>query len=374
MIKEKMKKKVLFISAANNVHTVKWVNALCDKYEVHLVTCKNHNVTVNKVDESVKVHLLRYSSPIGYYTNAIELNRIFKKIRPDIVNVHYASGYGTLARIANVKPILLSVWGSDLYEFPKRNKINEKILKMNLNNAYAIASTSKNMKEEVERLIPNIKSEIHIIPFGVDMNKFKRIQKNESDEKEFRIGLVKGLEEKYGVSDLIVAFSKVLQKVKAQKYKKTKITLYIYGEGSQRKKLEDLIQKLDLQESVFLKGKIKNDLVPNVLNGFDLFCVTSKLESFGVSVVEAMACGVPVIASAADGFKEIIDNNRTGIIVPIGDTEKIATAIIEMMNNKEKREKIAQNALLEVNAKYNINDNIESMITLYDNIIVKNKK
>ena len=367
-----MKKKVLFISAANNIHTVKWVNALCNNYEVHLITCKNHNVTVNKIDKKVKVHVLKYSAPIGYYTNAIELNRIFKKIKPDIVNVHYASGYGTLARIAKVKPILMSVWGSDLYDFPRKNKINETILKKNLSASFAIASTSQNMKEEVQRLLPNVHSKIYLTPFGVDMSKFKKYKKIEKNNNEFKIGLVKGLEEKYGVSDLIVAFSKLQKKIIAGEYKLNshkKITLYIYGEGTLKEELQKLIEKLKLQNYVFLQGKIKHDLVPNILNEFDLFCATSILESFGVSVIEAMACEVPVIVTDADGFKEIVENNKTGIIVPRRDTNKISEAMFELINNDNKRKELTKNALVEVKKKYEFKDSVKNMCIVYNEVI-----
>ena len=123
------KNKVFFISAASSIHTVKWVNSLSEDYEVHLIYCNNHQPKIDSVNKNVILHKLHFKAPIGYYLNSIELRKLYKKIHPDIINVHYASGYGTLARISRIKPVLLSIWGSDVYDFPNQSKIKNRILK-----------------------------------------------------------------------------------------------------------------------------------------------------------------------------------------------------------------------------------------------------
>ena len=88
--------KVLFISAANSVHTVRWVNALVErKQEVILVSLPNHREEWNKIDKKAKVLYLPVAGTKGYYLNALEMKKIYNQCRPDVVNAHYASGYGT---------------------------------------------------------------------------------------------------------------------------------------------------------------------------------------------------------------------------------------------------------------------------------------
>ena len=95
--------KILFLSAANSVHTVKWVNTLAErKHEIHLVFNCGHAPSVDKIDGRVHLYQLKYSGTKGYYLNAKELKKLNKKINPDVINVHYASGYGTLARMAKL--------------------------------------------------------------------------------------------------------------------------------------------------------------------------------------------------------------------------------------------------------------------------------
>lgn len=370
-----MKNKIIFISAANNIHTVRWVNALSDKYDIHLVTCKNHSEIFNQINKSVKIYILKYKAPIGYYLNARQLKKIYNDVKPNLVNVHYASGYGTLARMAKIHPILLSVWGSDIYDFPKESKLKYRILEKNLLNVNAIGSTSIKMKEELERLYPNIEKKIYITPFGVDTNKFKKINRERNDN-EFRIGIVKTLKKKYGISDLILAFNQLKKNIESKGKNDINVKLYIYGDGEQKQELLNLIENLNLNNYVFLKGKIKNEQVPEVLNDLDLFCATSILnsESFGVAVVEAMACELPIIATDVDGFKEVLVNGKTGVIVKRQDIAAIATAMEDLIFNRDKRIEYGKNARKRVLEKYSWDKNVEYMMSVYEEVIKNFKK
>lgn len=146
--------KILFLSAANSIHTVRWVNALSERgNEVVLVSQRNHQVMENAISEAVRVIYLHFGGVAGYYLNAIEMHNICEREQADVINVHYASGYGTLARIAKLPNVILNVWGSDVYEFPCRGKIQEKILRKNLAYANIIASTSYAMKCQIEKFL-----------------------------------------------------------------------------------------------------------------------------------------------------------------------------------------------------------------------------
>ena len=146
--------KILFLSAANSIHTVKWVNALVEKgHEVVLVSNKGHEPKEDALDNRIQFYCLKYSGNLGYFLNAKELSILVKKIKPTVINVHYASGYGTLARIAKLPPYLLSVWGSDVYDFPYESKIKNRILKKNIKNADMLASTSKCMAQQLRKVM-----------------------------------------------------------------------------------------------------------------------------------------------------------------------------------------------------------------------------
>ena len=368
------KKKVLFLSAANSIHTIRWVNALSKKFEVHLVYCKNHKPNLDVVNSKVIMHELSVPAPLGYYLNAFQLRKLFHIIKPNIVNAHYASGYGTLARIAKIKPLLLSIWGSDVYDFPNESTLKKKILEKNIFYADEIASTSIAMAKELKRQFPNLKKEIFITPFGVDTNKFKNMHIEREDE-DFNIGNIKALEEKYGIEYLILGVEELLNNLKNKDSSlASKIKLYIYGDGSQREYLENLITSHNLNNNVFLMGKIPNNEVPNKLNEFDVFCASSVLnsESFGVAVVEAMACEVPVIATDTDGFCEVIENGKTGILIQKKNSAEICNALFEILNNKKKALEYGKDGRKRVIQKYDWNKNVTYMVHVYNQIMENN--
>lgn len=365
-----MKKKILFVSAANSIHTIKWVNSLSKKFEIHLVYCKNHKSDFNSVSESVILHELRYNAPFGYYLNSLQLKKIYNEIKPNLVNVHYASGYATLSRIAKIPIDLLSVWGSDVYDFPNESKIKKKILVKNVKYANNIASTSNVMAEELKRQVPNLDKKIYITPFGVDIEKFKKIDKaKDSNDNSIYIGNVKTLKEKYGINYGILAFKKLKENLinSGNSQLSDRLKMKIYGDGEDREKLQGLILENKLQSSVYLMGAVPNEQVPNILNSLDIFCATSILdsESFGVAVVEAMACELPVVATDVDGFCEVMENDVTGYIVKKKDIDDIANSLEKLAINSDLRKILGKNGRKRVLENYNWEDNVEYMSEIY---------
>lgn len=362
--------KVLFLATADNIHTVKWVNSLSDFFEIHLVYCKGHGENLNKIDKRVVLHELKYKAPIGYYLNAIQLRKLFYKISPNLINVHYASGYGTLVRIAKIKPVLLSIWGSDIYDFPNESFIKKRILQKNVQYAEAIASTSNVMANELKRQVPNLKQEIYITPFGVDIEKFKSTDKTK-DSRDFKIGNVKTLKNSiYGIDYGILAFKKLKNNLmEANEIElANSLKLYIYGDGEDKKDIERLIISNNLENDVFLMGKVPNDKVPDILNELDVFCITSNKESFGVSVVEAMACGLPIVATDAEGFCEVMEDKKTGYIVEKKNVEAIAKALELLVKNEKLRKDFGQEGRKKVIEHYDWKKNVENMKKIYNHI------
>jgi glycosyltransferase involved in cell wall biosynthesis len=114
--------------------------------------------------------------------------------------------------------------------------------------------------------------------------------------------------------------------------------LVIVGDGPQRKELEKLADKLDIFNNIWFAGHQQNPY--KFMAKSDLLVLSSRFESFGVVLVEAMACGIPVIASDCDfGPREIIENRANGFLVPVGDEKAMAEAIEYLLTNYKIRKK-----------------------------------
>lgn len=310
---------MLILAGRHVIHTVKWVNEFSKRgHEVHLVTL--HRGGLDPLNETVRTHFLPYPPPFGYYLNVPHLRRLLRQIEPDVVNAHYASGYGTLARLSRCRPLVLSVWGSDVFEFPYRSWISRRIIQKNLAWADCIASTSHAMSKQVDLLLPT-RRPVEVVPFGVDCSRF--VPGPPRGGSELRIGTVKTLSEPYGIDTLIRAFALVVQKGLRAK-------LVIAGSGPQAESLKALAHSLGIADTVEFLGRVPNADVPNVLRSLDVFVALSNRESFGVAVLEASACGLPVVVSNVGGLPEVVRDGITGFVVPPNDPQAAADRILQL--------------------------------------------
>src|SRR5690606_10094576 len=147
----------------------------------------------------------------GYIAAASSVRRLLKAIGPDVVHAHYASGYGTLARLACSAAHILSVWGSDVYKFPRRSWLHRRVLAMNVRAASVVCSTSHAMAQELKTVVPAV-PDIHVIPFGIDIDVFSP-QPRQDNEHDVVFGTVKALRHVYGIDVLLKAFKLVLTKI-----------------------------------------------------------------------------------------------------------------------------------------------------------------
>jgi len=347
---------ILFLASATAIHTTRWVNEMARRrHEVHLVSLQP---ICDPLDERVHFHSPPFPPNIGYYANFPWVRRLVKKIQPDIVNAHYASGYGTLARLVDFHPTILSIWGSDVFDFPCEAGWKERLLRKNLEAADQVASTSRVMKHQAETLFFPAK-EIAITPFGVDCSVFRPQPKPPEDI--LRIGTVKTLHPKYGISLLIEAFA--IAKGKGIR----PAELVLVGDGMQRIELEELAVKLKIRDSVRFIGPVPHAEVPNWLNSFHIYAALSVLdsESFGVSVIEASACGLPVVVSDAGGLPEVVQDGETGFIVPRRDARAAAEKIMLLASDIDLRERMGRRGREYIYNNFEWSENADRMERLY---------
>ena len=129
--------------------------------------------------------------------------------------------------------------------------------------------------------------------------------------------------------------------------------------------LQALTQELGISDDVKFFGTIPNAEVAHALQTLDIFVNCSVKESFGVAIVEAMACGLPIVATDTAGFREVVDNGITGYILEDREPETMAKRIIELLNNSELRNQMGSEGRKKVLELYDWGKNISIMENLY---------
>lgn len=202
-----------------------------------------------------------------------------------------------------------------------------------------IIAVSKNIASHIKKLLFVSPQRVKIIYNPVDIVKIQRLcakgtSAGFTDRLPY-IGTVVRLSPEKGIHFLIQGFKSLLDKLDAR--------LIIVGDGAERPRLEQMVQDLDIQQKVIFTGWADNPF--NYLAKMDIFVLPSLWEGFPNVVLEAMACGIPVIASeASGGIRELIDDGINGLLIPSGSPSDITISIYSLLLQKEKRQKMIEEA------------------------------
>ncbi|XOB42182.1 MAG: glycosyltransferase family 4 protein [Candidatus Nealsonbacteria bacterium] len=232
------------------------------------------------------------------------------------------------------------------------------------NNAKVCIAASSKIREYFESI--NCKN-IMVIPNGVDLKRFQNLNRETNRKRlglknEFTIITVARLEKVKGIKYLIKALVLLNDKFQSSN---VKYKLLIVGDGSERKNLENLTEKLNLQDKIRFLGQIPNEKIPEYLSVADCFVLPSLREGFGIVVLEAMASKLPVIATKIGGLLDLIENEKTGILVQPKNPEQISKALFKLYSQPEMNQQLVDRAFLNLD-RYNWENIIERVYKIYE--------
>jgi len=363
--------KVLLLSDTYSEHTEKWALGLAGAgISVGLFSFNkasydwyNHpNITVF-FEPDKKINAESTLTKLSYLKYVSILKKIIKHFKPDILHAHYATSYGLVGALSGFHPFILSVWGSDVYDFPLRSKLHKRVFQHNLKKADVLMSTSHVMRSEVLKYTDK---PVLVTPFGVNLEDFspRRILKKEPDA--IYVGTIKPIEEKYGIVYIIEAARILFDRHKYRKYK-----FLLVGPGNDLGTYQQRIDELGLQSFIEITGRIPYSKISEYHNLLDIFVNVSidDSESFGVAAVEAMACEKPVIVSDVGGLMEVVKHGEFGVVIRKKDSESLANAIDFLSEHEEYARNLGKKARAHVLKHYDWNFNLKQVIKEYDKIV-----
>jgi glycosyltransferase involved in cell wall biosynthesis len=174
---------------------------------------------------------------------------------------------------------------------------------------------------------------LNLVHCGIDARKFAYRRNGRPPDRAPSILAVGQLEARKGHAILVEAVSLIARDGGSAR-------LTIVGEGPERSALERLAAELGIAERLSLPGAVGHDEISEYLHGADLFCMPSFAEGIPVALMEAMACGLPVVASRIMGIPELVEDGVSGTLVTPGDVEVLAAALTTQLDDGDLRERM----------------------------------
>ena len=145
--------------------------------------------------------------------------------------------------------------------------------------------------------------------------------------------------------------------------------LVLVGDGPLRSDIERKAEKYNIRDSIRFEGYISHEKLPSFYRGADIFALSSRHESFGMVLLEAMACGTPVVAPQIDYIPEIVSDRQTGLLYESGDSNDMYVKMRKLLENSKRRRKMGQNAREAVVSTFTWKQQAEKLISCYEQII-----
>jgi glycosyltransferase involved in cell wall biosynthesis len=265
--------------------------------------------------------------------SAMKLSRFVRAKGIEIVHAHVARDYPLAALATGRSKVRLVLTRHVLFPL---NRIH----KLTLRRTSRVIAVSQAVAESLYAQSIFDAQKVVTIHNGIDFAKFERVDPRPAVSQKLRVGTAGHLAPIKGHEDFVRAAALVMQN-------RPEIEFVIAGEDKSpsrenRIAIAKLIRELHLDENVKLIGWV--DDMPKFLATLDLFVSAACSEPFGLAIVEAMAAGIPVVATASEGAREIIDDHQSGRLIPMGDVASLARVIDELLADETQRQRLAQNA------------------------------
>lgn len=322
-------------------------------HSVHFITYAQP-VRLGSMRKNIYYHEVRVSDyplfdfPPYELTLTSKLVDVVTHEKLDLLHVHYAIPHASAAVFAknilkgngiNI-PVVTTLHGTDITLVGK-DPSYEPVISYAINSVDAVTSVSESLKKDTFKHF-KVNRAIEVIPNFVEMDKIQSATQSTADlrasfatEEEKVLVHISNFRPVKRVDDVAKIFAKVRQSIPSK--------LLLVGDGPERHNIELMCREYGMCQDVHFLGKLKNPT--EALHISDLFLLPSETESFGLSALEAMSVGVPVIATNTGGLPEVVENGVSGFLSNLGDVDDMAANAVKMLGNASLYNSMSNGAL-----------------------------
>lgn len=382
------KLRICFVGWADSIHTKRYVEWFAMRgYDVHLITDRRgynfRNVTIHfiKNDNNSTSRFKRYLS-LDFNDRRwqkhvfpyILVNRIIKRICPDLLHLHTLYFPSRWAVFSRHKPLVIMPWNGDIIWKANDSIFHKLVIRHALRKASAILYNSR----EMHKLCKNIagESKEYRNRVGVSLSMFKpgicigdlrqRLNICAHDKVILSTRSLGGF---YNIKVVLKAAATVVEK-----YGNVKLVLCWHsGEENQVSELRRRAEQLGIKRNVVFYGHISYEEMPMLYNLADVAISLSSKDSCPMSMLEAMACGTPIVMGDLPQIREWIKNDKNGYIVPCIDEKAAAAAIMRILSNEQIAGSFIKNNIKLVNENADFDKNMKNIEDLYYRLVRRRK-
>ena len=304
---------------------------------------------------------------------AVRMHEVVLAHKLDLLHVHYAIPHATSAWIAremleragSYVPVVTTLHGTDITIVGQDPSFHA-ITKFSIEKSDGLTAVSRYLQAETLHAFGCTACRIEVIPNFIDPAVYDRGRYGHSFRDQIDGGRrvlmhISNFRPVKRVRDVVGIFARVAKEIPS--------VLVMVGDGPDRGIAEQEARTLGVEQQVYFLGKI--DTVAPLLAGADLFLLPTSSESFGLSALEALASGVPVIGSKAGGLPEVVIDGETGALCPVGDVEGMAGAAIELLRDESRWRAASERAAADARQRFALEDVVAQYEAFYEYAVTK---
>lgn len=370
--------KVFYLAVGSGNHDRRFLEKLAQRgHETYLVYFhpEGHRLTVEGIQSfyigngtapaasGALAKLFRMKQVYGRFL------RLLKKLKPDVLQAGWLLNAGFMAALSGFHPFILVPWGSDVLIEPERNRLFRGMVRYALSRADRLSCDAETVKKKILTLVPSYPEEhITVVPWGIDLNVFHPDAENRGRMRQ-RLGwegrkiliMTRYFKPVYGV-DIF------LKSLPAVRCRHSNLGVLLAGSGPLETELRQLTERLGLNDVVHFTGELASRDLALALQAADLYVTTSFSDGTSVSLLEALACGLPVVTTDVPSLLEWVTERVNGRVVPCGDSNRIAQAVTEILGAPEEAHRMGQRNLEVARERADWERNFSRLESIYQEV------
>ncbi|HEY5903412.1 MAG TPA: glycosyltransferase [Anaerolineales bacterium] len=359
--------RILYFSTAYSTHDHRFLSAIAGAgHEVYYLRLEPVGRQIEDRPVPPQVHQVQWAggrTPFRWIDAprlAWDLRRVLREIKPDVVHAGPIQTCAFLAALTGFHPLLTMSWGFDLMQDVNRSRWWQEVTRFTLRRSTFFTSDAQVTRDMAVAYGMDPDRTV-VFPWGVDLEHF-RIKKWHAGARHFVLFCNRSWEPRYGVDVLARAFVKVAAA-------RPNVGLILLGGGSQGQAIRQIFMSADILDRVYFGGQVAQAELPRWYHEADLYISPSHVDGSSVSLMEALACGLPALVSDIPANKEWVTDGQNGWLFRDGDADELSRRILDALARPELLPMVGLSARGVAEARADWKKNAAVLLQTYDRIL-----